>query len=391
MHDFACIPNLFGTPACAAQNNLAQCFVQKLDNPFQSPNGANQCIPLQQQMPALQQFSMHCCCLFSLEAVVAVKIFVETFFLQTQTQKTRNNENIKIHQAQASKGKPKQRTTTQAMGNFSSLESSQYVSDVIADRVATLVSDYLTPEKSIYLQQQMMIKNKDLTPALVQNVAPTTYITAKSTKEKTPTVQIPTFQDDDLLAAPLVFDIGSCNMRVGRAGFNNPFHTIRTVTGKLKVANQDRIFVGNDAISNKTISKVSCPIANGTVTDYESLSKIIAHGYDKLLTSDEIDSGAQPLLLSMKEQNKEMISRIAQCMFEEYNVPAMSFVHNGFASLVSEGYTSGVVVDVGHTSSNVVPIYEACTVQSNVGWTPGLSQIVIRLTQYYSWWPNNNQ
>merc|ERR1719343_907720 len=50
--------------------------------------------------------------------------------------------------------------------------------------------------------------------------------------------------------------------------------------------------------------------------------------------------------------------RLTKMMFEEFQVPAMYVAVGAVLSLYASKRNSGIVLDCGHTSSRVVPIYE---------------------------------
>lgn len=53
-------------------------------------------------------------------------------------------------------------------------------------------------------------------------------------------------------------------------------------------------------------------------------------------------------------------------MFEYYNVPYLYIANTAILALYAAGTTSGLVVDLGHTSSWVVPVYDSRVVKEGV-------------------------
>ncbi|KAI6653828.1 actin [Oopsacas minuta] len=75
--------------------------------------------------------------------------------------------------------------------------------------------------------------------------------------------------------------------------------------------------------------------------------------YNQLLIAPE----EHPILLTEQPLNSRANrERMTQIMFETFNTPALYIANSAILSLYGTGRTTGIVLETGHTASNVVPI-----------------------------------
>jgi len=65
-----------------------------------------------------------------------------------------------------------------------------------------------------------------------------------------------------------------------------------------------------------------------------------------------------PVLLTVPSNPKANCEKMAQIMFETFNVPAFYVAIQAVLALYASGRTTGIVLDSGHEVSYTVPIYE---------------------------------
>ena len=98
------------------------------------------------------------------------------------------------------------------------------------------------------------------------------------------------------------------------------------------------------------------PMEHGSVTDWDDMEKLWHHTLYKQLN---VTPEEHPLLLTeaplTKDKNR---AKMAQIMFEVFNVPCLYVSISSVLALYSNGRTSGVVCDSGEGVSHTVPIYE---------------------------------
>jgi actin len=127
---------------------------------------------------------------------------------------------------------------------------------------------------------------------------------------------------------------------------------IRSLTGeRLRDA-----YVGEEAQCKRSILDLRYPIERGIVTNWDDMEELWHHTFYKKL---RVVPEAQPVLLSDTPLNpKAHRERIAQTMFETFNVPAMYINMDAVLSLCASGRYTGAVVDSGDGVTTAVPIYE---------------------------------
>ncbi|KAK1439411.1 hypothetical protein QVD17_05229 [Tagetes erecta] len=180
--------------------------------------------------------------------------------------------------------------------------------------------------------------------------------------------------DSEDLIQPLVFDNGSCIMKAGYAGDDAPTAVFSSIVGKprhtaglmIGMGRKDA-YIGDEAQSKRGMLNLTYPIHHGVVQNWDDMEKIWHHTfYDRLhVAPDE-----HPVLLTEASLNpKGNAEKMAQIMFETFNVPAMYVANTAVLSLYASGCTTGIVLESGDGVSHVVPIYEGY----------GLRQSILRL------------
>ncbi|KAI8063445.1 actin family [Gongronella butleri] len=154
----------------------------------------------------------------------------------------------------------------------------------------------------------------------------------------------------------VVLDIGSLYIKCGFSGESHPRHIVPTWTNldrsKLKDGEAYRIDAEMKELYTLDI------MAQGNIDVIEDKLKRLLHDiYFRLLLTEPksrkvilCESPLTPVIL------KQTVARL---LFDYFQVPSLTFVPVHLTALLTTGVTTGLVVDVGHLETTVVPIYSA--------------------------------
>eukprot|EP00475_Leptophrys_vorax_P029409 TRINITY_DN4318_c0_g2_i2.p2 TRINITY_DN4318_c0_g2~~TRINITY_DN4318_c0_g2_i2.p2 ORF type:complete len:372 (-),score=105.06 TRINITY_DN4318_c0_g2_i2:1682-2797(-) len=166
----------------------------------------------------------------------------------------------------------------------------------------------------------------------------------------------------------VVLDCGSGFVKAGFAGEEAP----RSIFPHYVVGNPKFKFfeekVGklppslNDGKSKFVIRR---PIQRGAVQDWDDLEKVWNHTFKNEL---KVLPEEFPVFIVDSPQNSRSDrcrEKMAEILFEKFNVPAFHVANSSVMSLLGQGKTTGVVVESGFGVTNVVPIYHGQTLHES--------------------------
>ena len=173
------------------------------------------------------------------------------------------------------------------------------------------------------------------------------------------------------LGKPIVIDNGTGLTKVGFAGEDSPRYVFPTLIGYPKHATitdvgayQKEYFIGDEAQRLRGVLKLVYPIEHGIITDWDALKKIWAYTFYDLL---RVDPSEHPVLLTEAPLNpRQNREKMAEIMFNEFNVPALYVAMQAALSLYASGRTTGLVVDIGDGVTHIVPIWEGFAIDKGI-------------------------
>lgn len=164
----------------------------------------------------------------------------------------------------------------------------------------------------------------------------------------------------------IVIDNGSAITKSGLAGEDAPRSVIPSVVGKVKsyanvvgMGSKDT-YVGDEAISKRSILSLSYPVENGYIRNWEDMEKLWHHVfYNEIgISPDE-----KAVLLTEPPSNPGAYrERMTQIMFETFNVPALYIQCQPVLSLYTYGKTAGTVIDSGESTTNILSVNEGSAI-----------------------------
>ncbi|XP_071501807.1 actin, non-muscle 6.2-like [Diadema antillarum] len=180
--------------------------------------------------------------------------------------------------------------------------------------------------------------------------------------------------DDDEVNNAVVIDNGSGVLKAGLAGNDYPSVVFSSVVGKLKkqpsVQSLEpsrlpvREYVGSDAQRKRDLLNLTYPIDHGMISDWDAMETIWRHTFDHELG---VDPEQLPVLLSDAPLNpRDSRAKMAQILFEKFGVCGVHVVNQAILSHYGIGRTCGIVVDIGDSVMDIVPVYEGFIIHQAV-------------------------
>ena len=115
-------------------------------------------------------------------------------------------------------------------------------------------------------------------------------------------------------------------------------------------------FVGHDAINKKAVLKLNYPMEHGVVNNWDDMEKIWGHIFTNELRVAPEEHNV--LITDAPLNPKENREKMAQIMFETFNVPGLYISIQAVLSLYSAGKYTGLVLDSGDGVTHAVPIFD---------------------------------
>jgi actin len=170
---------------------------------------------------------------------------------------------------------------------------------------------------------------------------------------------------EELVAAkPIVLDNGSGLTKNGYAGEDRPRSVWPTIIGYPKYTSimtdvehyTREYYIGEEALNLRGVLRLVYPVEHGMILDWQAMEKIWHFTFYNDL---RVNPSEHPILLTEPPLNpRKNREKMAEIMFETFNVPAMYVSMQAVLSLYASGRTTGLVVDSGDGVTHIVPIYE---------------------------------
>ena len=172
----------------------------------------------------------------------------------------------------------------------------------------------------------------------------------------------------------VVIDAGSGLVKAGFGGEDGPRSIFNSIVGTPKQMGlmvgmelQER-YVGDDAISKYEIMNFSYPIKRGEVTDWDKFENLMHY----LLYSEMkvVPEEVSILITESPRTSRENREKLTEILFETFNVKRLHIANSSMVGLFSYGKTSGLIVNSGEMSTEIVPIYEGYIISDCINKFP---------------------
>ena len=160
----------------------------------------------------------------------------------------------------------------------------------------------------------------------------------------------------------IVIDNGSFNIKAGFGGDEGPKIVIRNVIGENKYdygkieGDEKKIFIGEEALRKIDKLNIKFPMKRNIIKDWDIMEKIWKHIFKNEL---KVNPEEYKILITQPIKNiKENKEKIAEIMFESFNIPGLYLADSTLLSLFGTGKFTGMVIDMGDGSTQFSPIYD---------------------------------
>ena len=158
----------------------------------------------------------------------------------------------------------------------------------------------------------------------------------------------------------IVIDNGSYTIKSGLSGEEGPRSVFPTILGEnnkykqMFVGDSKNFYIGKNAIDYCGLLNIKSPMKRAVIKDWDVMEKIWAHIFvDKL----KMEPCEHNVLITQPINNiKENKEKIAEIMFEYFDVPGLYLVDSTLLSLCAEGKYTGMVIDMGDGITQYSPI-----------------------------------
>lgn len=176
-----------------------------------------------------------------------------------------------------------------------------------------------------------------------------------------------------------VLDFGSWAVKCGISGDNAPSCGFPNLVGRGK-ASADALIagkgaaeppapvIGNAAAADRGGMYVTSPMDRGLVADYEDLERVFHHALVNELKVVPEEHAVVVAHVPLAPHSQRV--KMAVLALEALDMPRFYAANTGVLSLYSSGRTAGVVVELGHGCSSIMPIHEGAPVPAGVRRVP---------------------
>jgi actin-related protein len=155
----------------------------------------------------------------------------------------------------------------------------------------------------------------------------------------------------------IVIDNGSTYLRSGISCDNWPISVIPNCIGYPSLGNKKSFdkeyLIGKDAEDSRELLNIKYPIQRGIVEDIDELEKIYDHIFNNEMRVDP--SCHNVLITGFSVDSMKKKEKIAEMMFEIFDVPGLLFSNQTICSLYAYGRINGIVVDLSDSLTHLAP------------------------------------
>ncbi|XP_045783947.1 actin-1-like [Maniola jurtina] len=160
----------------------------------------------------------------------------------------------------------------------------------------------------------------------------------------------------------VVIDNGSFNIKAGFACDNHPVSMFRTLVGRpnnLKGGYGREyydVYIGDEAAAKVMDLEVNHPVVRGNIEHWDNMERIWHNLFYRELKVAPEDRAV--ILACGATSTMEEKIKCCEVFFETLNCPALCIQPQPVLSMYGTGTTTGICVDIGYDTTDIVPIFE---------------------------------
>ncbi|XP_039763846.1 actin-like [Pararge aegeria] len=164
----------------------------------------------------------------------------------------------------------------------------------------------------------------------------------------------------------VVIDNGSFNIKAGFSCDNHPVTIFRTLVGRPNYLNGGYgreyydVYIGDEAAAKVVNLEVDHPVVRGKIEHWDNMERIWHHVFYRELKVAPEDR-AVILACGATSTMSEKV-KCCEIFFETLNCPALCIQSQPVLSMYGSGLTTGICVDIGYDTTDIVPIFEGSIV-----------------------------
>lgn len=169
--------------------------------------------------------------------------------------------------------------------------------------------------------------------------------------------------------APVICDTGSAMIKAGFAGDNWPSMTVPTLLGRSEQGN----LIGDELLEFNALRpsvQPSRPMQNGIVGDWEDMEALWEFTFRQLGADPPQHKIVQTVQTLQTGNSRAMAYKMVEVMFERFQFQGLSMPMQATCALLSQGSTTGLVLDAGDDVTTIAPVCEGFLHPSSVMKVP---------------------
>lgn len=144
------------------------------------------------------------------------------------------------------------------------------------------------------------------------------------------------------------------------------FPKITKLTSASSSFNTDQVFVGLEALKRSPLLSLKYPIEHGIILDWEEAGLLLDHVVRSCMKCDFQDLNDGLMLTEAPLNPKRNRERLAQLMFEHYQVPKFQISMSSLNAIYAEGLYSGMVFESGEGITTCVPVVDGYVISHGI-------------------------